>query len=59
MNQKKVALENELKRLDVSAKKMIETRGYTKEVEKIRMLEELIREQLLNENTLHTTRTAR
>jgi hypothetical protein len=59
MNQKKIALENELKRLDVSARKMIETRGYTKEVEKIRMLEELIREQLSNENTLHSTRTTR
>ena len=52
-------LEQELKRLDETAKKLIETRGYTKEVNKIKMLEELIREQLKNENSLHSARTAR
>lgn len=59
MKDKRKELETELKRLDASAKKLIETRGYTKEVDKLRMLEELIREQLANENFICSTRTAR
>lgn len=48
-----------LKRLEQSAQKIIETRGYTREANKIRMLEELIREQLKSENTRTATRTSR
>lgn len=44
-------LEESLKRLDESARKIIKTRGYTRELEKIKMLEELIKEQLRNEDT--------
>ena len=50
--------QQEEKRDIETAKKMISTRGYTQEVERIKMLEELIREQLANENTLHSTRTS-
>lgn len=52
-------LKNSLKKLEISAQKVVETRGYTKEVEKIRMLEELIKEQLINENSRHSTRQVR
>lgn len=52
-------LTNALKRLQQSAQKIVETRGYTKEAGKIRMLEELIREQLKGENTRTATRSAR
>ena len=58
-NQVKQNLEEELKKLNKSAQKLISTRGYTKEAEKIRLLEELIREQLIDENTRHTTRQTR
>ena len=56
---KKKELESALERLNISARKIIETRGYTKEVEKLKLLEELIREQLSGENTRHSTRTVR
>ena len=48
-----------LRRLEQSAQKIVETRGYTKEAGKVRLLEEIIREQLQSENTRHTTRSAR
>lgn len=59
MKDKRKELESELKRLDESARKLIQTRGYTKEVDKLKMLEELIREQLANENFICSTRTSR
>lgn len=59
MKDKRKELESELKRLDESAKKLIKTRGYTKEVDKLKMLEELIREQLANENFVCSTSTTR
>jgi hypothetical protein len=52
-------LRNALQRLEQSAQKVVETRGYTKEVAKIRLLEEIIREQLKNENSRTTTRPVR
>lgn len=48
-----------LKRLQQSAQKIVETRGYTREAGKIRMLEELIREQLKGENTRTSARPTR
>lgn len=59
MKDKRKQLESELKRLDESARKLIQTRGYTKEVDKLKMLEELIREQLANENFICSTRSSR
>ncbi|MCB0384383.1 MAG: hypothetical protein KDD43_03250 [Bdellovibrionales bacterium] len=52
-------LREALKKLEESGRKIVETRGYTKEVEKIRMLEELIREQLKNESSDYSTRPVR
>lgn len=52
-------LENKLKksleRLEKSAEKLIATAGYTRESRKMKLLAELIREQLKNENTRHST----
>ncbi|MEZ4872445.1 MAG: hypothetical protein R2827_09430 [Bdellovibrionales bacterium] len=48
-----------LRRLETSAQKIIETRGYTKEVEKIQALTELIKEQFKNESINSTTRSIR
>ena len=45
-----------LKQLEISASNVIKTRGYTTEVEKIKVLEEMIREQIKNENSSYTTR---
>lgn len=44
-------LEEALKKLNRSAEQIVETGGYSQEAEKIRMLEELIKEQLHHENT--------
>ncbi len=59
MKDKRKELESELKRLNESTKRLIQTRGYTKEVDKLKMLEELIREQLGNENFICSTSTTR
>lgn len=48
-----------LKRLEKSSEQIISTRGYTSKVEKVKVLEELIKEQLINENTSNAARTAR
>lgn len=48
-----------LKKLEDSARKMVETRGYTKELEHVRALQEMIKEQLKNENTRTTARPIR
>lgn len=58
MDEKQDHLEDELRRLKETTKRLIETRGYTKEVEKLKILEEMIREQIVNENFVHSTRTA-
>ncbi|MCC7404337.1 MAG: hypothetical protein IT288_08060 [Bdellovibrionales bacterium] len=52
-------LRSTLRKLEESGRKIVATRGYTREVEKIRMLEELIKEQLKNENTRYATRPVR
>lgn len=52
-------LQAALLRLQQSAQKVIETRGYTKEVAKIRILEEAIKEQLKNENPRNSARQVR
>lgn len=48
-----------LQRLEVSAKKIVETRGYGKDAARLRLLVELIREQLKNENPDSATRSIR
>ena len=51
----KKALEQKLKtaldKLEESSEKIVKTRGYTEENEKIKMLVELIKEQLTNADT--------
>ena len=49
-------LEIHLQNLEIAYKKILETQSYNKETEKIRILQEMIREQAKNENTLPTTR---
>lgn len=56
---KRNQLEEALAKLDQSARKIIETRGYTKQVEKIKILEEMIKEQLLNEDSRTPARSPR
>ena len=50
----KKSLEKSLDKLNITAKKIVDTRGYTQEVKNIKILEELIREQLINENSCYT-----
>lgn len=54
-----VQLKSALERLEVSAQKIVQSRSYTDEVERIRMLEELIKEQLRHENLSASTRQIR
>lgn len=52
-------LKKSLDKLEKAAQQIVSTRGYTKEVENIRMLNEMIREQLINENINYSTRKIR
>ncbi len=47
-------LKLKLKRLENLTESIIKTQGYNKEIEKVKILEELIREQFKNENTNNT-----
>lgn len=49
-------LEGHLQKLEIAYKKILETQGYNKETEKIRILQEMIKEQTSNENTLSSAR---
>jgi endonuclease III-like uncharacterized protein len=48
-----------LKRLDKGFSELVRSSGYNKKSERIKILSELIREQLQNENINHTTRKTR
>lgn len=48
-----------LERLEESTRKVINTRGYSREVKSVKALEEMIREQLTHANTRSATRTIR
>jgi hypothetical protein len=52
-------LKEALQRLEVSAKKVVETRGYGRDPARLRLLMELIKEQLKNEDTRSSTRPVR
>ena len=52
-------LQGALQRLELSAKKIVETRGYGKDASRLRLLVELIKEQLKNENSRTPTRPVR
>ncbi len=48
-----------MKRLDEAADKVARTSGYTRETKKVRLLLEIIKEQIRNENPVPATRTVR
>jgi hypothetical protein len=48
-----------LQRLETSVQKILSTRGYSKDVKRLKALHEMIREQLTNANTRSSTRTIR
>lgn len=52
-------LKASLKRLEMSVQKLLETRGYSKDAKNLKMLEEMIREQLTNGHSRNSTRTIR
>jgi len=52
-------LKDALLRLETSAKKVVETRGYGKDAARLRTLIEMIKEQLKNENSGPPARTVR
>jgi hypothetical protein len=49
-------LEASLQKLELAYRKILETQGYNKESEKIRILQEMIKEQTKHENTLSSAR---
>lgn len=48
-----------MKKLEAAAEKVVETSGYTHDAKKMRLLVELIKEQIKNENTMSSARTVR
>ena len=52
-------LKTALDRLEQSTRKLINTRGYNKDVKGLKALEEMIREQLTHANSRSSTRTIR
>ena len=51
----KAKLESTIQKLEESSQKIVETNGYSRDVSKIKALEELLREQLLSESSYNTT----
>jgi glycyl-tRNA synthetase beta subunit len=52
-------LRQALERLETTTEKIIKTRGYNQDARSLKLLQELIREQLINVNFRHPTRTIR
>lgn len=52
-------LQATLERLEMSTRKIIQTRGYSKDAKSLKLLEEIIKEQLTNANTRSATRSIR
>lgn len=59
MNEREQQLLAALARLESSVQKILGTRGYSKDAKSLKLLQELIREQLTNANTRSATRTLR
>lgn len=59
MNDTEDKLKKALERLETSAHKIVSTRGYGKDARGLKLLEEMIREQLGNATTRNSTRTIR
>lgn len=58
-NQLEEQLQEALKRLEVATEKIMATRGYANDAKKMRLLVELIKEQVRHENTVSTTSAIR
>ena len=58
-NEKAMKLMASLERLEISSRKIVSTRGYNKDAKSLKLLEELIKEQLQNANPRTSTRTIR
>lgn len=52
-------LKKALERLDKTSREIIKTRGYSQDARAVKLLEELIREQLIHGNSGNSTRTIR
>ena len=52
-------LKKALERLDKTAREIIKTRGYNQDARVVKLLEELIREQMINGLSRNSTRTIR
>jgi hypothetical protein len=48
-----------LDRLETSVQKILSTRGYSKDAKSLKLLQEMIREQLIHANTRSATRSIR
>jgi hypothetical protein len=48
-----------LARLETSSRKIVSTRGYNRDVKSLKLLEEMIKEQLQNANSRSSTRSIR
>lgn len=52
-------LQAALERLEISSRKIVSTRGYSKDAKSLKLLEEMIKEQLQNAHSGSSTRTIR
>jgi hypothetical protein len=59
MNETPDKLKAALERLETSTRKIIQTRGYSKDAKSLKLLEEMIKEQLTNAHSRSSTRTIR
>ncbi|MEQ1665047.1 MAG: hypothetical protein ABL927_06680 [Bdellovibrionales bacterium] len=57
--QMEAQLKESLTRLERTTEHIIKTNGYTAEAKKLRLLMELVKEQIKNENSVPATRTIR
>lgn len=59
MNESPDKLKAALERLETSTRKIIQTRGYSKDAKSLKLLEEMIKEQLTNANSRSSARSIR
>lgn len=55
----KEKLSKAIEKLESSAQKIIDTRGYSDESRRLKMLSEILKEQLRNEDSRYSTRPVR
>jgi hypothetical protein len=59
MSELEKKLRAELSKLEMTYQQILKNRGYTDQARSIKIIEELLREQISDENTRRTTRPAR